>query len=173
MTYPAYIKLNIFKKLKSGSISFKNHFKQLPVPFKIYADFECILKRFSRSHENNGSYTEKNQDRIPCSFAYKVVCVDNKFSKKVVLYKGQNAAYKFIKATLEEYDYCKTMMKKHFNKNLFMSAGYGSHLIIKEVSKFDVKVNAITNKLKKCMAFAINRNLVFIDIMQFMNSSLD
>ena len=31
-------------KLKSGSISFKNYVKQLPVPFKIYADFECILK---------------------------------------------------------------------------------------------------------------------------------
>ena len=31
-------------KLKSGSISFKNYFKQLPVPFKVYTDFECILK---------------------------------------------------------------------------------------------------------------------------------
>ena len=29
-------------KLKSTSISFKNYFKQLPVPFKVYADFECI-----------------------------------------------------------------------------------------------------------------------------------
>ena len=31
-------------RLKSGLISFKNYFKQIPVPFKIYADFECILK---------------------------------------------------------------------------------------------------------------------------------
>ena len=30
-------------KLKSGSISLKNYFKQLPVPFKIYADFEFLL----------------------------------------------------------------------------------------------------------------------------------
>ena len=30
-------------KLKSDSISFKNYFKQLPVPFKIYADFECLF----------------------------------------------------------------------------------------------------------------------------------
>ena len=36
-------------KLKSGSISFKNYFKQLPVPFKIYADFECILKEVKSS----------------------------------------------------------------------------------------------------------------------------
>ena len=31
-------------KLKSGSISFKNYFKQINVPFKIYTDFECLLK---------------------------------------------------------------------------------------------------------------------------------
>ena len=31
-------------KLKRGTIKFKNYFKQLPVPFKNYADFECILK---------------------------------------------------------------------------------------------------------------------------------
>ena len=34
-------------KLKSGSISFKNCFKQQTVPFKIYADFECLLKKLS------------------------------------------------------------------------------------------------------------------------------
>ena len=57
-------------KLKSGSISFKNYFKQLPVPFKIYADFESLLKGVKSSDKNNGSYTEKYQDHIPCSFAY-------------------------------------------------------------------------------------------------------
>ena len=80
--------------LKSGSISFKNYFKQLPAPFKICADFECILKRIRGSHKNNGSYIEKYQDHIPCGFAYNVVCIDNKFSKKVVLYRGQNDVYR-------------------------------------------------------------------------------
>ena len=76
-------------KLKSCSISFKNYFKQLPVPFKIQADFECILKGVKSSDKNNGSYTEKFQDHIPCSFAYNV-CIDDKFSKKVVLYRGKD-----------------------------------------------------------------------------------
>ena len=49
---------------------------------------------------------------------------------------------------------------------------YDSHLIIQVIGKFDVKVNAIPNGLEKSMAFAINNNLVFIDSMQFMNSSL-
>ena len=52
--------------------------------------------------------------------------------------------------------------------------GCDSHLIIKEISKSDVKVSVIPNGLQKYMAFTINRNLVvFIDSMQFMNSSLD
>ena len=101
-------------KLKSGSISFKNYFKQLPVPLKIYADFECILKEVKSSNKNNGSYTEKYQDHIPCSFAYKVACIDNKFSKRVVFYRRKNAAYRFIGAILEEYDYCKKNDKKVF-----------------------------------------------------------
>ena len=51
--------------------------------------------------------------------------------------------------------------------------GYDSHLIIKEVSKFDVKVNVIPNGLEKYMAFRTNKYLVFIGSMQFMNLSLN
>ena len=51
--------------------------------------------------------------------------------------------------------------------------GYDSHLIMEEIGKFDAKVNVIPNRLEKHMAFTINNNSVFIDSMQFMNSSLD
>ena len=51
--------------------------------------------------------------------------------------------------------------------------GYDSHLVVKEISKFDVKENIIPNGLEKNMAFTINEKLDFIDIMQFINSSLD
>ena len=44
---------------------------------------------------------------------------------------------------------------------------------MQETDKFDVKVNVIPNGLEKYMAFTINKNLVIIDSMQFMNSSLD
>ena len=40
---------------------------------------------------------------------------------------------------------------------------------MQEIGKFDIKVNVIPNGLEKCMAFAINKNLVFIDSMQFIN----
>ena len=70
-------------KLESGYISFKNYSKQIPVPFKIYTDFECILEKVDGDIEcsSNSSYTRKYQNDVPCSFADKVVCVDNKFSK--------------------------------------------------------------------------------------------
>ena len=79
-------------ELRSGSIKSKNHFKQLSVsiyvPFKIYADFESIWKGVqSNDRNNNSSYTERYQSHIPCSFAYKVVCIDDKFSKPVVRLK--------------------------------------------------------------------------------------
>ena len=105
-------------KLEKGVIKFENYFKQIPVPFKIYADFECNLRDFE---SNEGSYTKKYQDHIPCSFAYKVACIDDRFTKWIVVYRGKNAAYKFIKTIFKEYKYCKKVMNKHFNKDLIMS----------------------------------------------------
>ena len=43
-------------KLEKGIIEFENHFKQMPIPFKIYVDFECNLKGVE-SYED--SYTKK------------------------------------------------------------------------------------------------------------------
>ena len=77
-------------KIEKGIIEFENYFKQIPVPFKIYADFECNL-RSVECYE--GSYTKKYQDHISCSFAYKVVCVDDGFTKRIVVYRGENGAY--------------------------------------------------------------------------------
>ena len=104
--------------LKKGLIEFENYFKQLPVPFKIYVDFECNL---SDVEVYVGSYTKKCHEHVPCSYAYKVVCIDDRFITAIVVYRGKNTAYEFIKATLEKYKYCKKIMKKHFNKNLIMT----------------------------------------------------
>ena len=51
--------------------------------------------------------------------------------------------------------------------------GYDSHLIFYELKKIDVKLDAIFNRLEKYMAFILSQNLVSIDSMQFMNSSLE
>ena len=44
---------------------------------------------------------------------------------------------------------------------------------MQEISKFDVELSVISNRLEKYMAFTIIKNLIFIDNMQFINSSLD
>ena len=93
-------------KLEEGIIEFQNWSKQIPVPSKVYADFECNLKGVE-SYE--GSYTKKYQDHVGCSFTYKVVCIDDRFTKPTVDYRGKNAACEFIKAILKEYKYCKTL----------------------------------------------------------------
>ena len=175
----------------------------------MYADFECNLK----SGENlEDSYSKKIQNPVPCSFTCKLVFVDDEFTKPIVAFRGENAAYEFIKAIFKEYQYCKKVTKKHFNKNLIMSEeeeqyqsknpcwiceklsdddnekvrdychvtgkcrivahrscninlqltkevpvifhnlrGYDSHLIFEELSKFDVKIEVIPNRLEKYM----------------------
>ena len=90
--------------LEKGTIEFKNYFKQLRVPFKIYADFECNLKNVE-CYE--GTYTKIYHEHVPYSYAYKVVCINDRFSKPIVVYRGEDSVYKFIKATLEERKYCK------------------------------------------------------------------
>ena len=42
-------------KLEKGIIEFESYFKQIPNPFKIYADFECNLKNVEC---DEGSYTK-------------------------------------------------------------------------------------------------------------------
>ena len=93
-------------KLEKGFIEFKNYSKQIPVLFKISADFECILKSIDRGVDDDFfSYTKKYQDHIPCSFAYKVVCIDDKYSKDVVLDRGKDTVCKFIECIFKECGY--------------------------------------------------------------------
>ena len=100
------------------TIEFKNYFQLIPASFKIYADFECNLNNVENY---GGSYSRKYQDYVPCRFTYKLACVDNKIGRPTVVFRGKNVAFKFIKAILKEYEYCKKVMKKYFNKNLIMS----------------------------------------------------
>ena len=105
-------------KLEKGIIEFENYFKQISVPFKIYANFECNL-RGVECYE--GSYSKICQDHIPCGFAYKIVCAVVRFTRRIAVSRGENRADEFIKAILKEYKYCRKVMNKHFNEDLIMS----------------------------------------------------
>ena len=69
----------------------------------IYADFESILvPEDNRKQNTNESYTNKYQKHISCSYGYKLVCVDDKFSKPFKSYLGEDAFYNFISSKIEE-----------------------------------------------------------------------
>ena len=55
----ACLRINVAQpvRLQKGTIKFKNYFKQVSVPFRIYADFEYNLKSVE-SYE--GSYSKQN-----------------------------------------------------------------------------------------------------------------
>ena len=48
--------------------------------------------------------------------------IDHKFSKDFILYKGKDVVSKFIRSVFKEYSYCKEVIKKHFDKNLVLTA---------------------------------------------------
>ena len=108
---------------KGDKVYFKNHHKQLPVPFVIYADFEALTEKIHGCQPNNEkSYTEAYQKHTDCGYGYKVVCCyDDKYSKPVQIHRGENAVHKFMENMLEEVNWCKSKMKKHFNKPLKMT----------------------------------------------------
>ena len=85
-------------RLEKGTTEFKNHFKQILVPFKIYADFESNLEDVEIYE---GSYSKKYQDHIPYSFAYKVVCIDDKFTKPIADLEVKMLLMNFLKRFLK------------------------------------------------------------------------
>ena len=89
-------------RLEKRTNEFEIGFKQIQVSFKIYSNLQYFLTS-AESYE--GSCAKKYQNHILSSFAYKLVYV----------------AYKFIEEILEEYEYCKKVVKRHFNKNLIMT----------------------------------------------------
>ena len=113
--------------------------------------------------EDNGkqnpkeSYTNKCQKHIASSYVYKLVCVDDKFSKLFKKYIGKDAVYNFVNNMIEESKYCSDVIKKelwitkedndNLKLNLKMSVffhnikNYGSLLIMQKLDKSNFKAN--------------------------------
>ena len=107
----------------NDKVHFKNYHKGLKAPFVIYADFEAINEKVHGCQPNNDkSYTESYQRHKDSGYGYKVVrCYDDKYSKPVQIYRGENAVHKFMEKMLEEVEWCKKMKHKHFNKNMILT----------------------------------------------------
>ena len=95
------------------------------------------MKVHTQSHE--GSYTK----HIKITF--------------LVVYRGENAAFEFIKAILKEYKHCRKVINRHFNENLIMTEEEEEHLFQeskscwickKLIDNDDEKVNLYTLSYK-------------------------
>ena len=105
-------------KYESGTIKFTNYNKQIPIPFKIYADTECFLKR---TKINKGEHTIKYQEHIPNFIGAKLVCVDDRFTLPSIIFKGKDCINEFITWVLDKQKWTKQITKKYFNKRLIMT----------------------------------------------------
>ena len=85
----------------------------------INEDFESILVLVDNGKQNpNESYTNKYQKHVACSYVYKLVCGDDKFSKLFKSYLVEDAVYNFIRNMIKESRYCSDVMKNILAKKL-------------------------------------------------------
>ena len=64
---------------------------------------------------------ETNIKNIVCSYGYKLVWFDDKFSKPLKFYLSKDTIYNFITIMTKESRYCCDVIKKHFSKELGMN----------------------------------------------------
>ena len=64
------------------------------------------------NEKQNPKDANKYQKHIACSYGYKLVCVDDKFSKPFKTYLCKDAVYIFIYNMIEESKYCSGVIKK-------------------------------------------------------------
>ena len=122
------------------------------------------------------------------------------FNKELVMTKKDNEDFKnstkcwtcnniYVNGNLKVRDHCHITEKyrgfahRDCNINIKLNRkspvvfhnpkNYDSHLIMQELGKLTLKINAISNGLEKYTSFSIENKLRFIDSFQFLSSSLD
>ena len=76
---------------KGSFISFIHHNRSIKVPFVVYADFEAFTEEISTCEPNEKkSFTKKYQRHRPSGFCYKIVCFDEKYNPKPVLFRAKS-----------------------------------------------------------------------------------
>ena len=72
--------------------------KSLKIPFIIYADLQCVLKKV-RSCQNNpkNSYTEKKVKHKPSGYAWCSICSFDKTKNRRYFYRGKDCIERFCK----------------------------------------------------------------------------
>ena len=92
---------------KNSVLKFQNHFKKLPIPFTIYADFECFTMPVNSCQPNpNKSYTQGYQKHEPSGYCLYIKALDGmEVSFKPIVYKkkteDEDISKRFIKHVIK------------------------------------------------------------------------
>ena len=97
---------------KNSNLGFKNYFKKLPIPFVVYADFECFTKSIETCNPNpTDSYTIDYQKHEPSGFCFYIKGIVSNIFKPITFTKqreSDNIAEIFVsklaKVTQKLYD---------------------------------------------------------------------
>ena len=109
---------------KGSFISFIHHNRSIKVPFVVYADFEAFMEEIPISKQNEKfSFTQKYQKHKPSGFCFKIVCFDERYNQKPVLFRARskNEDVSAIFVEMLERDIKRIQEKFDFSKKMIFS----------------------------------------------------
>ena len=90
-----------------NKMTFTNYHKQMKVPYVVYADFECVLRKIQTCEPSNErSFTVKTEKHEPCGLSY-VVARSDGMAYGPFTYRGEDAIFVFLSS-----HGCKTTKRK-------------------------------------------------------------
>ena len=119
---------------KGSLVTFIHHNRSIKVPFVVYADFEAFTEEIPISEQNyKFSFTQKYQKHKPSGFCFKIVCFDERYNKKPVLFRARSEdedvsaifvemLERDIKRIQEKFDFSKKMIFSLKDKDDFEKA---------------------------------------------------
>ena len=120
---------------KGSLVTFIHHNRSIKVPFVVYADFEAFTEEIPISEQNErSSFTQKYQRHKPSGFCFKIVCFDERYNQKPVLFRAESEdedisaifvemLERDIKRIQEKFDFSKKMIFSPKDKDDFEKAG--------------------------------------------------
>ena len=115
-------------------VTFIHHQRSIKVPFVVYADFEAFTEEISTCEQNDKfSFTQKYQKHKPSGFCFKIVCFDERYNQKPVLFRARSEdedvsaifvemLERDIKRIQEKFDFSKKMIFSPKDKDDFEKA---------------------------------------------------
>ena len=115
-------------------VTFIHHQRSIKVPFVVYADFEAFTEEIPISEQNDKfSFTQKYQKHKPSGFCFKIVCFDERYNQKPVLFRARSEdedvsaifvemLERDIKRIQEKFDFSKKMIFSLKDKDDFEKA---------------------------------------------------